>query len=142
MEETLGSASRSDVDPLSHSGCSKGGCEDPQGPSKAVFVLPMGCTKEKSFRDWVALLDNMTLNKVVLPAGESVYQDAKEQPMPPQERPTEFHYVDGSLENADATDFLYVNRVIPEVWTQCSAVSPVEIGESKDFLSDQELDLV
>ena len=42
-------------------------------------------------------LTNMTLNKVVLPAGESVYQDAKGQPMPPQRWLTEFHYVDGAL---------------------------------------------
>ena len=30
-------------------------------------------------------LTNMTLNKVVLPAGQSVYQDAKGQPMPPRD---------------------------------------------------------
>ena len=51
--------------------------------SKAVFVVPMGCAEEQSTRDWVVSLDNMTLNKVVLPAGDSVYQDAKGQPMPP-----------------------------------------------------------
>ena len=45
--------------------------------SKAVFGVPMGCTEEDSIRAWVASLTNMTLNKVVLPAGESVYQDAK-----------------------------------------------------------------
>ena len=52
--------------------------------SKAVLVVPMGCTEEESTRDWVVSLTTMTLNKVVLPAGESVYQDAKGQPMPPQ----------------------------------------------------------
>ena len=52
--------------------------------SKAVLVVPMGCTEEESTRHWVVSLTNMTLNKVVLPAGESVYQDAKGQPMPPQ----------------------------------------------------------
>ena len=41
--------------------------------SKAVLVLPMGCTEEESTRDWVASLTNMTLNKVALPVGESVY---------------------------------------------------------------------
>ena len=56
--------------------------------SKAVLVVPMGCTEEESTRDWVVSLSNMTLNKVVLPAGESVYQDAKGQPMPPQRWPT------------------------------------------------------
>ena len=40
--------------------------------SKAVLVVPMGCTEEESSRDLVVLLTNMTLNKVVLPAGESV----------------------------------------------------------------------
>ena len=45
--------------------------------SKAVLVVPMGCTEEESTRHWVASLTNMTLNKVVLPAGESVYQDPK-----------------------------------------------------------------
>ena len=74
--------------------------------SKAVLVVPMGYTEEESTRDWVALLSNMTLNKVVLPAGDSVYQDAKGQPMPPQRWPTKFHYVDGGLEQADATDFV------------------------------------
>ena len=51
--------------------------------SKAVLVVPMGCTEEDSTWDWVASLANMTLDKVVLPAGESIYQDAKGQPMPP-----------------------------------------------------------
>ena len=45
--------------------------------STAVFVVPMGCTEAESTRDRLALLDNMTLHKVVLPAGEIVYQDAK-----------------------------------------------------------------
>ena len=52
--------------------------------SKAVLVVPMGCTEEESTRDWVASLTNMTLNKGALPAGESVYQDAKGQPMRPE----------------------------------------------------------
>ena len=56
--------------------------------SKAVFVVPMGCTQERSTRDSPALLDKVTLNKVVLPAGRSLYQDAKGQPMPPQRWPT------------------------------------------------------
>ena len=50
--------------------------------SKAVLGVPKGCTKEDSTRDWVASLTNMTLNKFFLPAGESVYWDAKRQPMP------------------------------------------------------------
>ena len=87
-------------------------------------------------------LTNMTLNKVVLPVGESVYQDAKGQPMPPQRWPTEFHYVDGGLEQADTTDFVCVNRIIAELWQQCFAVSPVDIGESEDVLTEEELDLV
>ena len=66
----------------------------------------------------------MTLNKVALPAGESVYQDAEGQPMPPQRWPMEFHYVDGGLEQADTTDFVCVNRIIAEPWRQCFAVSP------------------
>ena len=45
--------------------------------SKAVLVVPMGCTEEESTRDWVVSLTNITLNKVILPAGEGVYQDAK-----------------------------------------------------------------
>ena len=56
--------------------------------SKAVFVVPMGCTEEESTRGWVASLTSMTLNKVALPAGESVYHDAKGQAMPPQRWPT------------------------------------------------------
>ena len=90
--------------------------------SKAVLVVPMGCTEEESTRHWVASLTNMTLNKVVLPAGESVYQDAKGRPMPPQRWPTEFHYVDGGLDQADTTDFVCVNRIIAEPWRQCFAV--------------------
>ena len=90
----------------------------------------------------MASLTNTTLNKVALPAGESVYQDAKGQPMPPQRWPTEFHYVDGGLEQADTTDFVCVNRIIAEPWRQCFAVSPVVIGESEDLLTEEELDLV
>ena len=110
--------------------------------SKADFVVPMGRTEEESTRDWVAPLDNMTLNKVVLPAGESVYQAAKGQPMPPQRWPTEIHFVDGGLEQADATDLVCANGLIAERWRQSFAVSPVDIGESEDLLSDEELDLV
>ena len=73
---------------------------------KAVLVVPMGCTEEESTRDWVVSLTNLTLNKVVLPAGESVFQDAKGRPMPPQRWQKEFHYVDGGL-----------NRPTP--WTSC-----------------------
>ena len=110
--------------------------------SKAVLVVPMACTEVESTRDWVVSLTNMTLNKVTLPAGESVYQDAKGQPMPPQRWPTEFHYVDGGLEQADTTDFVCVNRIIAEPWRQCFAVSPVDIGESEDLLTDEQLDPV
>ena len=39
----------------------------------------------------------MILNKVVLPARESVYKEAKGQPMPPRRWPTGFHYVHGAL---------------------------------------------
>ena len=112
--------------------------------SRAVLVVPMGCTEEKSTRHCVASLTNMTLNKVVLPAGESVYQDAKGQPMPPQRWPTEFHYVDGGLDQADTTDFVCVNRIIAEPWRQCFAVPPVDIEESgsEDPLTEEEWDLV
>ena len=112
--------------------------------SKAVLVVPMGCTEEESTRHWVASLTNMTLNKVVLPAGESVYQDAKGQPMPPQRWPTEFHYVDGGLDQADTTDFVCVNRIIAEPWRQCFAVPPVDIEESdsEEPLTEEEWDLV
>ena len=82
MEEALGSASGFVVDPLPPMGHSKGGSEDSQGPLQGS--ASMGCTEEESTRNWVVSLTNMTLNKVVLPAGESVYQDAKGQPMPPQ----------------------------------------------------------
>ena len=105
-------------------------------------VVPMDCTEEESTRDWVVSLTNMTLNKVVLPAGEGVYQDAKGQPMPPQRWPTEFHYVNGGLEQADTTDFVCVNRIIGDPWQQCFAVTPVDIGESEDLLTEEELDLI
>ena len=110
--------------------------------SKAVLVVPMGCTGEESTRDRVVSLTNMTLNKVVVPAGESVYQDAKGQPMPPQRWPTEFHYVDGGLEQADTTDFVCVNRIIAEPSRQCFAVSPVDIREPEDLLTEEDSDLV
>ena len=110
--------------------------------SKAVLVVPIGCTEEESTRDWVVSLTNMTLKKVTLPAGVGVYQDAKGQPMPTQRWPTEFHYVDGGLEQADSTDFVCVNRIIAEPWRQSVAVSPVDNRESEDLLTEQELDLV
>ena len=109
---------------------------------KAVVVVPMGCTEGESTRAWVASLRNMTLNKVVLPAGERVYQDAKGQPMAAQRWPTKFHCVDGGLEQVDATDFACVIRVIAEHWRQCFAFSPVDVGELEELLSDEELDLV
>ena len=111
--------------------------------SKAVLFVPMACTEGEATRDWLLSLTNMTLNKVVLPAGESVYRDARGQPMPPQRWRTEFYDVNrGLLEQADATDFVCVNRVLAEPWRQCFAGSPVDIGKSGDLLSDEELDLV
>ena len=62
--------------------------------------------------------------------------------MPTQRWPTEFHYVDGGLEQANTTDFVCVNRVMAEPWWRCLAVSPVDIGELEDLLSDEELDPV
>ena len=50
--------------------------------------------------------------------------------------------MDGGLEQADATDFMCVNRIIAEPWRQCFAVSPVDIGESEDLFTGEELDLV
>ena len=87
-------------------------------------------------------LTNMTLNKVALPAGESVYQDAKGQPMPHQRWATKFHYVDGGLGQATTTDFVCVNRIIAESRRQCFAVSPVDIRELEDLLTEEELHLV
>ena len=107
-----------------------------------MLFVPMGCAEGESTGDWVASLSTMTLNKVPVSAGEGVHQDARGQPMHPQKWPTEFHYVDGGLDQADATNVLCVNRVIAEPWRQCFAVSPVDIGESQEFLSDEELDLV
>ena len=106
-----------------------------------MLVVPMGCTEEESTQDWVASMTNMSLN-IVLPASQSAYLDAKEQPMPPQRWPMEFHPVDVGLERADATDFVCVNRVISEPWRQCFRVFPVDISKSGDLLSDEELDLV
>ena len=60
--------------------------------------------------------------------------------MPPQRWPREFHYVDGGLEQADATVFVCVSRVIAEPWRQCFAVFPVDIRESEDLLPDEELE--
>ena len=84
----------------------------------------------------------MTLNKVVLPVQQSVYEDTKGQPMPPHKWRTESSYVDGGLEQADATNFVCVNCVIAEPWSQCFPVRPVDIGESEDLLSDEQFDLV
>ena len=87
------------------------------------------------------LLINMTLNKVVLPPGESVYHDTKGEPMLPYRSPTEFHYLDRCLEQADATDFVCVSHVIAQPWQQCFVLS-ADIGKSEDLLSDEELHLV
>ena len=62
--------------------------------------------------------------------------------MPPLGWQTEFHYVDGGLEQADATDVVCVNHLIAEPWRQYFAVSEVDIGKLEDLLSDEELDLV
>ena len=134
MEQALGSSSRSDVDPLSQSGHSKPGYEDPLGPFQGSVCGPYRLYRGGKTRDWVASLDNMTLNKVVLPAGRCAYQDAKGQPMLRQRCPTEFKHDDGGLGHADTTD--------SEPWRKSLAVSPVDMGESEDLLSDEELDLV
>ena len=114
----------------------------PKDRSRVVLGVSMGCTEEEVTRDWVVSLTNMTLNKVVLSAGESVYQDAKGQPMPAQRWPAKFHLVDGGLELAGTTAFVCVNRMIAEPWRQCFAVSPINIGDSEGLLSDEELDMV
>ena len=62
--------------------------------------------------------------------------------MPLQRWPTEFHYVDGGLEQADAADFVCINPVVAEPWRQCFAVFGVDTGESEDLLSDEELNAV
>ena len=46
------------------------------------------------------------------------------------------------MEQADATDFMCVNRVVAEPWRQCFAVSSVDIRESEELLSNEKLDLV
>ena len=83
-------------------------------------------------------LTNITLNKVFLPAGHCVYQDPKGQPMPPQRVPMKYHYVDGSLDQGDAMDFVCLNRVIAEPWRQCFALSPINFRESEDWVSQRE----
>ena len=50
--------------------------------------------------------------------------------------------MDGGLDQADTTDLVCVNRIIAEPWRQCFEVSPVDIGESEDPLTEEELDLV
>ena len=114
MQEALRSASRSDVDPLSQNKHPKGVTKIPKDRSKAVLVVPMGFTREEGTRDCVASLTNITLNNVVLTAGESVCQDAKGEPMPRRRWPTEFQYVDGGLVQADGTDFVSVNGGIAD----------------------------
>ena len=109
--------------------------------SKALPVIPGGCTEERSTRDWVVSLTNMTLNEVVIPAGECADQDTRGQPMPAQRWPTEFYYGDGGLEQAEAKDFVCVNRVIADPWRQCFTGTPVDVRKAEDFLSDEELDL-
>ena len=62
--------------------------------------------------------------------------------MPPKRWPTEFHYANEGLEQADATDFVCVNHVIAHPWRHCFPVSPVDIIKSEDLLFDEELSLV
>ena len=108
--------------------------------SRAVLIVARGCTKEESTQDWLVLLINMTFNKVVPWVGETVYQDAKGWPMRLQRWPTGIHT--WGLEQAAATDFVCVNRLIAQPRRQCFAVPPVDISESKELLSEEELDLV
>ena len=49
--------------------------------------------------------------------------------------------MDGGLDQADTTDFVCVNRIIAEPWRQCFAVPPVDIRESEDPLTEEELDI-
>ena len=51
----------------------------------------------------------------------------------------------GRLSTTECTylpTFVCVNRIIAEPWRQCFAVSPVDIGESEDPLTEEELDAV
>ena len=50
-------------------------------------------------------------------------------------------HADQGPEQADATDFVCVNPIIADPRWQCVAVSPVDIRELKDLLSDEELEL-
>ena len=50
--------------------------------------------------------------------------------------------MDGGLEHTETTDFMCANRMLAEPWRQCFVVSPVDIGESQDLLSDEELHLI
>ena len=84
--------------------------------SKAVLVVFMRCTEEERAPYLVVWLTNMTFNKVVLPLGQGVYQDASGDPMPPQTWPTELQHVKTGLKQADTTDFVCVNHVIVEPW--------------------------
>ena len=61
-----------------------------KGCSKAVLVIPIGCTEEEGTRDWVVSLTNLTLNNVFVQAAVSVHHDANGQPMPPPRWPAEF----------------------------------------------------
>ena len=62
--------------------------------TKAVLVVSIRCTEEECSQAWMVSLTNMSQNKALPPAGESVYEDNKRQPMPPERWPTKFHYAD------------------------------------------------
>jgi len=107
--------------------------------ASAVLVVPMGPLEEESTRDWVLSLETMTLNKTTIPEGESVYQDAMGQALPPQRWRTSFHCVDGSLDQEGSQDSWCVNRIVAEPWRLCFAATPEELEEPVDRLSDEEI---
>ena len=144
VEEALGSASRTDVDPLPPLGHCKSDSEDSQGPLQGSAGCSYGMHRGGKYPTLGSLIDQHDLKQGRPTGWRECLSDAKGQPMPPQRLPTEFHYVDGGLDQADTTDFVCVNRIIAEPWRQCFAVPPVDIEESdsEDPLTEEEWDLV
>ena len=102
----------------------------------------MACKEEESTQDSAVSQDNVTLNKIVLLAGERLYEGTAAELVAPQRWATNLHCVDLGPKPADTAEFVSVNRVIAEPWRQCFAVSPVDSSEPEDHLTEEKLTLV
>ena len=80
-----------------------------------VVVSGVGADDEKG-TSLMSRLEQVSLNKVTFAPGESVYQDARGEALPPQRWATHVYYVSGCQAHQDEADVYNINRIQAEPW--------------------------